>query len=84
MEKIESKNELLLKVQCVFLNSYSPEKELRKITEFMSTAEIYKSLQKIYPSNEYSVDEIVLWLFENNFILVEMAPLSFKWGLRKK
>lgn len=75
--------EILLNVKEIFLKTYSPESDFRKVTEFMSTKEIYESIQKIYPSNKYEVDDIITWLLENNFTIFEMTPLSFKWALRK-
>ena len=81
---MQQEDEIFLKVQSVFLESYCPEKDAKKVTEFMSTTEVYESFQRIYPSKVYGLEKIAVWLFNNNFELVEMAPLNFKWGLRKK
>jgi hypothetical protein len=78
-----SKDDLLEKIQNVFLEEYEPVHMHEPGVEMMSTIEIYKSWQALYPSDYYGPGDVANWLHRKGFHFTNMGDFKMEWMLKK-
>jgi hypothetical protein len=48
-----------------------------------TTKEVWEQLQQIFPTSEYSIEDVALWLHEGKFNFFDFGNMNFEWLLNK-
>ncbi len=66
-----------------FLENYSPAAPTEKGREFMSTQQIYKQINNLYPSEQLNQETVASWLIEGGFKFMDMGFMQLEWMLKR-
>ena len=74
---------LLNKIKNFLLLHYEPVFHPSEAEFHYTTLEVWDKVQKVFPSSDYSSDEVALWLHEAGFTFYDYGELRFEWMMKR-
>ncbi len=77
-------DQLLANLKTFLFTQYKPVKKQTTDVLLLSTAEIYRQLQRLYPNQIlYSASDVAQWMNEAGFTFIDSGGLRIEWMLQK-
>ncbi len=72
----------LQRIKNTILQEYFPVSKFEEGVIFMTTNEVYKKIQRLYPDAPIAESEVALWLHEKGYTFFDAGEMRFEWMLK--
>lgn len=78
-DKPSGPDPLIEKIKNFILMHYEPVQDPSQADTYMSTDELMTSILRIYPTQNFTADQLALWLHEKGFTFFDAGKMRFEW-----